>query len=136
MMAEIIKISIHGIKKDFIKSIKRIAREMEVPETTIQIRIKFGSTEENPILYAVTQNYILVEHSTFKKIMDVTFDMKNSEKMLTPPLYEVMKKHCIEAECSSLEDFSAYLFMHEGQIGVSMFKKDHCFNISEVSKLF
>jgi hypothetical protein len=133
MMAEII---IGGIKKDFIKSIKRIAREMEVPETTIQIRLKFGSTQENPILYAVTRNYILVEHSTFKKVMDVTLDLKGSEMMLTPPLYEVMKKHCIEAECESLDDFTAFLFYHDEQIGVSMFNKERCFKVSEVSKLF
>jgi hypothetical protein len=68
--------------------------------------------------------------------MDVTLDLKGSEMMLTPPLYEVMKKHCIEAECESLEDFTAFLFYHDGQIGVSMFNKERCFKVSEVSKLF
>lgn len=133
MMAEIF---IGGIKKDFIKNIKRIANDMGVKNTSIQIRLKFGTTEEKPILYAIAKDYALVKESTFKEIMDVTLDLKGSEMLLTPPLYEAMKKNCIEAECERIEDFTGFIFLHEEQIGVAMYNKAHCFKLCEVSQLF
>ena len=133
MMAEIF---IGGIKKDFIKNIKRISNEMGVKETSIQIRLKFGTTEDKPILYAIAKDYSLVKESTFKEIMNVTLDLKGSEMMLTPALYEAMKTNCIEAQCESIDDFTGFLFLHENQIGVALFNKSHCFKVTEVSKLF
>lgn len=130
------QIFIGGIKKDFLKNIQRIAKDMGVNETEIQIRLKFGYTEEKPIEYAICKNYALVKESTFKEIMDVTLDLKGREMMLTPPLYETMKKHCIEAKCDAIEDFSGFLFIHQGQIGVALYNKTHCFKVTEVSKLF
>jgi hypothetical protein len=130
------QIFIGGIKKDFLKNIKRIANEMGVPEKDVQIRLKFGSTEEKPILYAICKNYALVKESTFKEIMDVTLDLKGREIMLTPPLYETMKNHCIGANCERIEDFSAFLFIHDNQIGVAMYNRATVIKVTEVSKLF
>lgn len=130
------QIFIGGIKKDFLKNIKRIANEMGVPEKDVQIRLKFGSTEEKPILYAICKTYALVKESTFKEIMDVTLDLKGREIMLTPPLYETMKNNCIGANCERIEDFSAFLFIHENQIGVAMYNRATVIKVTEVSKLF
>lgn len=130
------QIFIGGIKKDFLKNIKRIAGEMGLQEKEVQIRLKFGATEEKPILYAICKNYALVKESTFKEIMDVTLDLKGREMMLTPPLYETMKKHCIGANCDKIEDFSAFLFIHEEQIGVAMYNRANVIKVTEVSKLF
>jgi hypothetical protein len=131
-----IDIFISGIKKDFIKNIDRISKELGCDVKSVQIRLKFGTTNEKPILYGICKDYALVKQSTFKEIMDITLDLKGREMIMTPPLYEAMKKYCIEAQCAKIEDFSAFLFNHEGQVAVAMYNGSNCFKVCEISKLF
>lgn len=127
-------IFIGKIKKDFIKNINRLGTEHQ--SQSIQIRLKFGEREEAPIYYAICKDWKVIKHSNYKEIMDVTLDLMGQEGMLTPPLYEAMKKFCIELCERDIENFAAYLFIHGGDIAVAIYRGTTCVKTSRIEDLF
>jgi hypothetical protein len=127
-------IFIGKVKKDFIKAIKRLNEEHS--SESIQIRLKFGYVEEKPILYAICHEWNLIKESTYKEIMDVKLDLMGQEGMMTPPLYEAMKKFCIELCDRDIPNFSAFLFLHGGDVAVAIYNGSNCVKMSRIEDLF
>lgn len=126
-------IFISKFKKKFIENIDRISHEEK--QANIQIRLKFGDKPERPIFYAITKDFALLRQSSFMDVMNIKIDFLGEEKLITPVLYEAMKKQCIKFEIN-IPNFSAFLFKFKDSIGVAIFDKGERKLLCKIEDLF
>ena len=123
------------IKKDFLNGVEKIALKKKCNIEQIQIKLTFGESQENPIVYTLCEEWKPYEVSTYKAIMDKKFDLIGEEGLVTPYLIQSMatKMQEIDAEPS---EFSAYLQEFKGTIMVALFKGVNCIKTLPIEQLF
>ena len=109
------------IKDDFLKGVEKISIQKGCGIEQIQIKLTFGESEQNPIVYTLCMDWKPYAVSSYKEIMDKKFDLIGTEGLITPYLIQSMASNMQEMEAEPSE-FSAYLQEFKGTIMVAFFK--------------
>lgn len=123
------------IKDDFLKGVEKISIKQGCNIEQIQIKLTFGESPENPIVYTLCKDWKPYEVSSYKAIMDKKFDLIGTEGLVTPYLLQSMAQNMQEMGCEPT-DFSAYLQEFKGTIMVALFNKVNCVKTIPIEKLF
>jgi hypothetical protein len=106
------------IKGDFIKAIGKHAKDAQLQNEDIQIRIKIDA--EEGLSYALYNKWKCVKTKcTFKEVMCFKLDVFGKEGMLSPHIYEMLLKQISEHQ-SDAEKFSVFLFERHKTICCSL----------------
>jgi hypothetical protein len=123
------------IAKDFSKGIASFAKEFEVLEKDVQVRLTFGENEESLINYQVCCSWKIQRGTNYKEIMGLKIDILGQENMVVPYIYKSMVANCQGLQIE-MNAFSSFLYKREdGKIGVAIFDGSTHKKITTISEL-